>query len=105
LLIKELNWTNVISSKFLHFLCRSLDFENPPVPIDNAVIIQKVWSRIFLPRIDKEEINELKWDDRKHSFQSYNRYMTAINNWAERRGWTTTEVENSLFRCFYRDNL
>ena len=45
LLVQKLGWSYVITSKCLHFLARSLGCEsNPPVPIDNKVIINEVWS-------------------------------------------------------------
>ena len=55
LLVNELKWSAVITSKCLHFLVRSLGYEiNPPVPIDNAVIIKKVWPKF------EESINKCK---------------------------------------------
>jgi hypothetical protein len=42
----ELGWSAVMASKTLHFLCRSLGFEDdPPIPIDNKVIRQIVWPK------------------------------------------------------------
>jgi len=42
--IGQMGWTSVISSKALHFLCRSLGFDrNPPVAIDGRVIRNTVW--------------------------------------------------------------
>src|ERR1700730_13126793 len=52
LLTGKLQWTSVIASKVLHFLCRALHFDrNPPVPIDGEVIRQYVWPgfRIGIP--------------------------------------------------------
>ena len=55
LLVNELKWSAVITSKCLHFLVRSLGYEiNPPVPIDNAVIIKKVCPKF------EESINKCK---------------------------------------------
>ena len=43
----RLGWTAIMTSKTLHFLCRSLCFEqNPPAAIDGAVIRRVVW-RLF----------------------------------------------------------
>lgn len=40
----QLGWSAVITSKTLHFLCRSLGFEqDPPAAIDGRVIRQRVW--------------------------------------------------------------
>lgn len=40
----QLGWTAVITSKTLHFLCRSMGFEeNPPAAIDGRVIRDAVW--------------------------------------------------------------
>ncbi|MEP6755803.1 MAG: hypothetical protein ABJA67_09905 [Chthonomonadales bacterium] len=44
MLRKELQWTDVMTSKTLHFLARSQGFEqNPGVAIDNAIIIEIFW--------------------------------------------------------------
>lgn len=43
-LVDNLQWSAVITSKYLHFLTRAIGYEqNPPVPIDNAIILDKVW--------------------------------------------------------------
>ncbi|MFC2042957.1 hypothetical protein ACFLUA_02255 [Chloroflexota bacterium] len=106
LLINRLNWSYVITSKCLHFLSRSLDYStNPPVPIDNKVIINNVWPKF------KEMVNNNftlgidsfpeKWWDYDNSWSSYNRYITAINCWASTKGWTTTELESTIFDEYY----
>jgi hypothetical protein len=106
LLVKELNWGYVATSKCLHFLARSLEYEtNPPVPIDNKVFIDEVWP-IFKKMIVGSQNSSSKpipknwWDD-SSSWNAYNRYMTAINCWSNRIGWTTTQLENTLFEEYY----
>ncbi len=102
LLNKKFNWSPVITSKCLHFLTRSLGYEeNPPVPIDNKVILEKVWLE-FENRIRSHSSSDTvplpgRWRSIGSSWSTYNRYMTAINCWSEIKGWTTTEVENTLF--------
>ena len=57
LLVRRLGWGYVITSKCLHFLARSLGFEtNPPVPLDNKVILDEVWPT-FKKLIDKYGIS------------------------------------------------
>jgi hypothetical protein len=96
LLRRELGWTSVINSKVLHFLCRALGFEqNPPVPIDGRVIRGYVWPgfRIGIPPEHRSRVLDWEGDE----ISCYCRYMTAIIEWAEARGWTTTQVEATLF--------
>jgi hypothetical protein len=53
ILTTGLQWTNVITSKILHFLCRALDIQqDPPVVIDDAVILKKYGpdSQLAYPR-------------------------------------------------------
>ena len=106
LLVNELKWSAVITSKCLHFLVRSLGYEiNPPVPIDNAVIIKKVWPKfkemIRCQRRTGEPIMcEIWWSDNA-SWDAYNRYMTAISCWSKPKGWTTTQIENTIFEMYH----
>jgi hypothetical protein len=94
LLITGLQWSPVITSKTLHFLCRALGhIQNPPVPIDNAVILNKVWPR-FKNGIPH---NQQPQDWKGNSFAAYCRYMTAVVEWANAKGWTTTELEPTIF--------
>lgn len=98
-LTQDLDWSAVISSKTLHFVCRSLGYNaNPPVAIDNAVILRKVWPAFkqCLP----VNLRPQCWSGKE--FDNYNRYMTAVLEWARVRGWTTTEVETTLFDKYTR---
>lgn len=93
-----LQWTNVIASKTLHFLCRSLgSTQDPPVPIDGAVILHYVWPgfRIGIPPTQRPG----GWVG--NQFSAYARYMTAVLEWARARNWTTTDVETTI----YAENL
>jgi hypothetical protein len=92
-LTNDLQWTNVITSKTLHFLCRALGFnQDPPVPIDNKVILDRVWPafRVGIP----PERRPQDWSG--NSFAAYSRYMTAIIEWGQIRNWTTTQVEATI---------
>jgi hypothetical protein len=96
LLTQGLQWTNVITSKTLHFLCRALGFnQDPPVPIDRGVILEYVWPgfRIGIP----PEHRPLDWEG--NTFAAYCRYMTAIVTWGQMKQppWTTTEVESTIY--------
>jgi hypothetical protein len=93
----ELHWSEVMTSKTLHFLCRSLGFEkNPPVPLDGEVIRGRLWPffRYSMP-LDHRPDN---WEG--PTFQAYCRYMTAIRTWADKHGWTTTEMEATIWDHF-----
>ncbi|MCX6030777.1 MAG: hypothetical protein NT169_15960 [Chloroflexi bacterium] len=109
LLRARLSWTDVMISKSLHFMARSLGFEaNPPVPIDNKVILNQIWPA-FKNKVKMESRTQGdtfipgEWRDSSYSWDAYNRYMTAINKWATAKGWTTTQVESTLFGTFAMD--
>jgi len=89
-----LGWSPVTASKTLHFLCRSLGhIWNPPVPIDNAVMLNTVWPawRVTVPA----RLRPLGW--RGSSLDAYLRYLTAVLVWAESRDWSTTDMEATIF--------
>lgn len=89
----QLHWTSVLVSKTLYFLCVSLGFgHDPPVPIDGAVIRQRVWPafRNSIPFAQRPE----SWDG--DTFEAYSRYMTAILVWAGQKQWSTAEVERTI---------
>jgi hypothetical protein len=93
----QLGWSAVMTSKTLHFLCRSLGFvQDPPVAIDGAVIRQRVWP-VFRDSVPVDQRPGI-WEG--NSFGAYCRYMTAILTWAGRRNWTTTEMEATVFKKF-----
>jgi hypothetical protein len=96
----QLGWSDVMTSKTLHFLCRSLGFEhNPPVAIDGAVVVQKVWPDF---RMYSGVLFQDGWREGGNPFEAYNRYMTAIRTWADHKNWTTTQVEATIFSHFKR---
>jgi hypothetical protein len=98
-LTSDLCWSAVMSSKTLHFLCRSLGFEqNPPVPID-SVIRNKVWPAFRDPIPFAQRPEDWQGD----SFDAYCRYMTAIATLANKKNWTTTQVETTLFDQFRKN--
>lgn len=89
-----LQWSSVISSKVLHFLCRALGFnQHPPVPIDNRVMRGRVWPSFISGVPQGRRPRNWRGDD----FESYCRFMTAIITWAEQRDWTTTQMEPTIF--------
>jgi hypothetical protein len=93
-LTNDLDWSAVITSKTLHFMCRAHGFvQDPPVAIDNMVILNRVWPA-FKQGIPLGQ-RPPSW--RGNKFNAYSRYMTAILEWAKMRGWSTTEVETTLF--------
>lgn len=90
----QMSWTAVMTSKTLHFLCRSLGFEiNPPAAIDGAVMRTIVWNA-FKNAIPFGQ-RPMNWQG--NTFAAYSRYMTAIRTWAEQRNWTTKEMEATIF--------
>ncbi len=93
----KLGWSAVMTSKTLHFLCRSLGFEqNPPVAVDGEWIRNHVWPA-FRKRIPHDQ---LPGDWKDNTFDAYCRYMTAILTWADQKRWTTTQVEATLMDYF-----
>lgn len=104
LLVSELGWNYIATSKCLHFLARSFNYDNPPVPLDNTVILGEVWPAFRdLVKDHSESFHPAPkpwWDDH-YSWNAYNRYMTAILCWADHKGWTTTQLENTLFEEYY----
>jgi len=93
LLTGKLLWTAVLSSKTLHFLCLSVGFDrDPAVPIDGAVVRQRVWPA-FVKLIPPEE-QPGNWEG--DSWEAYSRYMSAILAWSAQRSWTTADVERTI---------
>ncbi|MCU1269819.1 MAG: hypothetical protein JWN74_1113 [Acidobacteriaceae bacterium] len=100
LLRTQLWWSSVLISKTLHFICRSLGVEDAPaVPIDGAVIRQRVWPafRDSIPYHERPE----SWDG--DSFEAYSRYMTAILTWAKNKRWSSSEIERTISLQFQPD--
>ncbi len=90
----QLGWSAVMASKALHFLCRSLGFEeDPPAAIDNKVMRERVWP-VFRDSIPPSE-RPGDWEG--NTFEAYSRYMTAILTWAANKHWTTKELEATIF--------
>lgn len=104
----ELGWTNVMTSKVLHFLCRSLNLTKVPVPIDNAQILDKFRPmlkkflednqerfRNYIPLFSNLLINNLlRWgQNQNRSFESYQRYMQFIIAWSDDGDTTAFEVK------------
>ena len=96
----QLSWTAVLISKTLHFLCLSLGVDrDPPVPIDGAVIRQRVWPAFRDPIPFRERPEN--WEG--NTFAAYSRYMSAILAWANQRHWSTAEVERMISLEFQPD--
>lgn len=94
ILTNNLCWSAVMASKTIHFLCRSVGIENdPPVPIDNKIVLNKIWPNFIINIASNEKPKS--WCG--SSYPAYLRYMTAINTWAKSKNWTTTQTETSLF--------
>lgn len=105
----EFRWGDVITSKVLHFMARSQGYVNPPVPIDKKVFIDDVWPKFKLgikSEMGKSAGIRAEWKlpkpwksaIRNDYWSAYNRYMTAIICWADIKGWTTTELENTIYK-------
>lgn len=94
---EQLGWSEVMASKALHFLCRSLGYtHNPPVPIDGAVIRERLWPLFRYSMPLGQNIGDWNGD----TFDAYCRYMTGICTWADLRQWTTTQLESTLYEHF-----
>jgi hypothetical protein len=96
-----LGWSMVARSKTLHFLARGLGIEtNPPVPIDNAAMVSTLYPE-FLEACRTLGDRPTSW--RSGDWNAYQSYMTAILVWTNEKGWTTSEVETTLFRRYLED--
>jgi hypothetical protein len=95
LLVGKLQWSSVMASKTLHFLCTALlpNDRHLPVPIDGVVVRNRVWwcFRHGVPEDKRPE--DWKEDD----LDAYERYMTAIITWADKRNWTTSQLEATIY--------
>ena len=93
-----------MTSKTLHFLARSLDIGDPPVPIDNACVLDCVWplfkggvNQLIADGIDGRIRKPSTWRNDTGEWDRYNRYMTAVRQWAAHRGWTAEQFEQTMF--------
>jgi hypothetical protein len=91
-----------MTSKYLHFQARSLGYyKNPSVPIDNRIVLKKVWPKFKEMTRQERTSNDPQipqgWWSYNSSWSAYNRYMTAIIVWSNQKGWTTTQFENAMF--------
>jgi hypothetical protein len=95
---QPLQWSAIMASKTLHFLCRALGVEDhPPVVIDRVMRGQQVWGR-FQGHFEKNCLpceRPHNWEG--NAFEAYSRYMTAILVWAKKLNWSTTQVEVTLY--------
>ncbi|MCB1160163.1 MAG: hypothetical protein H7A25_21145 [Leptospiraceae bacterium] len=102
-LTQKLGWSKVMSSKYLHFLTRSMGYEqNHPVAIDNRAIIDGLWPalvRLFKEQGDTTRQLPKPWNT-DDSFETFNRYMTLINYWAELCSVPNIRVEVTLFMMY-----
>ncbi len=94
----QLNWSNVILSKYLHFAVRSYGYENPPVPIDNLIIRNQFWPE-FKKYFKKHKPHNklISWFDKDYSWEAYNNYMTVILALSDKYKVNTTRIENIIF--------
>ncbi len=94
---QQLGWSAVMASKAFHFLCRSLGYNhNPPVPIDGAVIRERLWPLFRYSMSSGHHLGNWEGDQ----FDAYCRYMTAIRTWADQRHWTTVQMEATIYEHF-----
>lgn len=98
-----LAWTRTMASKTLHFLARSVGIAAPPLPIDNACVLQYVWPT-FITAVNLAIAAGAggpypvpgRWDA-GHGWQPYNRYMTAVDVWAAMHAWVPSDFESTMF--------
>jgi hypothetical protein len=99
LLIEDLKWTSVISSKVLHFIYRRHGYNDIcPVPVDNAMCRKWLWPR-FQKALGDSKVKSVNG----HSFSAYLRYLSAIRGWADAYGWSMSEMECALFGKWRED--
>jgi hypothetical protein len=102
----ELNWTRVIRSKCLHFQARAANIEGPiPVAVDGLMSTQWLWPAF---RSAVRNNLEFPWPHpggiMSNTFESYNRYLSAMNAWATHMNIGINELEVRLFQAF-RDDI
>lgn len=105
-LLQSLDWPPRVISTCLHFLARSAGFENnPPVPLPSGMVMKRIHLCFSAPFESKcSSVPTLRipgpWVDKESPYSGYCRFMTLIEHWAALRGWTTTEVSNTLSATF-----
>jgi len=98
----ELNWTRVIRSKCLHFQARAADLEGPiPIAVDGLMSTQWLWPAFR--SVVRQRLG-LQWPNpgsiTGDTFESYNRYLSAMNAWATHMNIGIDELEVRLFQAF-----
>lgn len=97
ILTENLQWSPVIISKTLHFICRAIGFDlDHPVPIDRKVILQNVYP-VFIAGTNPIPG---KWEN---GLEGFKRYMTFINGLRHCHypELSNTQIEARLFHYFY----
>lgn len=92
---RDLNWSSVITSKFLHFLYRSIYPSDVEVPVvyDNAKI-NNCLAKDFYAKTGVRLFPVTGVS----SYSEYECYLNAIFEWRKILGWaTTTDVEATIF--------
>jgi hypothetical protein len=84
------------ASELTSLICYPPLSRYPPVAIDNARVLDKVWPAFCnsIPSAQRPK------DWKGTTLAAYYRYMTAILAWSEARNWTTTQMESTIF-CEY----
>lgn len=98
----DLNWSNVIRSKCLHFQARAANIEGIiPIPVDGLMSNQWLW-RGFEEVVRARNVNQ--WPRPAgitgNTFTSYNRYFSAMVAWADNLEIDVHDLEIRLFQLF-----
>lgn len=98
----KLNWSHVIRSKCLHFQARAANIEGViPIAIDGLMSNQWLWKG-FKNKVLSSDSN--MWPRpagiTDKSFESYNRYFSAMNAWAAHLNINVDDLEIRLFQAF-----
>lgn len=90
-----LGWSEVLTSKVLHFMARVRGFQKVPVPLDNAIIRNKIWPAWESEL--KKNGHPVPGAWKGNSYQAFNRYMSAIDAWAAHYNLTYSQMEATIF--------
>ena len=102
---EKVNWSDVMISKCLHFMCRTLEYRGAiVVPIDNAMVQNTLW--VAFKKFVGD--NNQNWPRPARvvgqGYIGYQRYFTAMHEWSEKLGISNSQLEFNLFHAF-RQNV
>ena len=101
---EKINWSDVMISKCLHFMCRALEIRGTiVVPIDHTMVRNRLW--VAFGNFVRD--NNQNWPRPSSvvgtGYIGYQRYLTAMQEWSEKLGISNSQLEFNLFHAFRQD--